>query len=97
MAVLKVHGLLPYFDEIHMSCEVKTGKPAPDIYLLVADCLGVSPEHCLVFEDISEGIMAGKAAGMRVCGVEDAFSAGYREEKKELADYYITQYDEIVW
>ena len=96
-AVLKALGLTPYFDEVHMSCEVKTGKPAPDIYLLVAECLGVAPEHCLVFEDIPEGIQAGKAAGMKVCGVEDAFSADYREEKKQLADYYITHYDEIVW
>lgn len=95
LAVLDVLGLADYFDEVHMSCEVKTGKPAPDIYLLVAGYLGVEPERCLVFEDIPEGIQAGKAAGMRVCGVEDAFSADYREEKKALADYYITHYDEI--
>ncbi len=96
-AVLEALGLSPYFDEVHMSCEVKTGKPAPDIYLLVAEYLKVSPDRCLVFEDISEGILAGKAAGMKVCGVEDAFSAGYREEKMRLADYYITHYDEIEW
>ncbi len=97
MAVLEVLELRQYFDEVHMSCEVKTGKPAPDIYLLVAECLKEKPEHCLVFEDISEGILAGKAAGMKVCGVEDAFSAKYREEKKELSDYYISDYSEIVW
>lgn len=95
LAVLDTLELTPYFDEVHMSCEVKTGKPAPDIYLLVARYLGVEPERCLVFEDIPEGIQAGKAAGMKVCGVEDAFSADYREEKKNLADYYITHYDEI--
>ena len=50
-----------------------------------------------MFEDITEGIQAGKAAGMKVCGVEDAFSAAYRDEKKQLADYYITHYDEVVW
>lgn len=97
MAVLEVLELRQYFDEVHMSCEVKTGKPAPDIYLLVADCLGEKPEHCLVFEDITEGIQAGKAAGMKVCGVEDDFSAMYREEKKRLSDYYISDYCEIVW
>ena len=96
MAVLEKRGLLQYFDEVHMSCEVSTGKPAPDIYLLVAKYLGVEPKDCLVFEDISEGILAGKSAGMTVCGVEDAFSAAYREEKKQLADYYIESYDEIV-
>ncbi len=96
-AVLECRGLLPYFDEIHTSCEVEHGKPAPDIYLFVAECLKTAPAECLVFEDISEGIRAGKAAGMTVCGVEDAFSEGYREEKKRLADYYIGSYGEIVW
>ncbi|MDD5900478.1 MAG: HAD family phosphatase [Lachnospiraceae bacterium] len=96
-AVLAALGLSSYFDEVHMSCEVKKGKPAPDIYLLVAECLQELPEHCLVFEDIPEGIIAGKAAGMRVCGVEDDFSAAYREEKKRLADYYITDFDEVAW
>ena len=95
MAVLEVLGLMPYFDEVHMSCEAKTGKPAPDIYLLVAEYLGVLPEHCLVFEDISEGILAGVRAGMKTCAVEDDFSLAMTEEKKELADYYIAHYDEV--
>ena len=94
-AVLKVLGLEPYFDEVHMSCEVKQGKPAPDIYLLVAECLSVAPKHCLVFEDIPEGILAGKRAGMKTCAVEDEFSLGMTEEKKELADYFIAHYDEV--
>ena len=93
-AVESLH-ISEYFDEIHTSCEVSHGKPAPDIYLLVAECLGVSPEHCLVFEDIPEGIMAGKRAGMKTCAVEDDFSMELTAEKKELADYYITHYDEV--
>ncbi|MBP3568846.1 MAG: HAD family phosphatase [Lachnospiraceae bacterium] len=84
-----------YFDEIHTSCEVDKGKPAPDIYLLVAECLGVAPEQCLVFEDIPEGILAGKRAGMKVCAVEDEFSMEMKAEKKKLADYYITHYEEV--
>ncbi len=77
-----------YFDEIHTSCEVAKGKPAPDIYLLVAQCLGVEPKDCLVFEDIPLGIMAGKNAGMKVCAVYDDFSKSLTEEKKRLADYW---------
>lgn len=96
MAALRCMGIEHLFDEVHMSCEVKHGKPEPDIYLHVAKCLGVLPEECLVFEDISEGITAGKRAGMTVCGVEDDFSVAYREEKKLLSDYYITTFDEIV-
>ena len=94
-AAVEALGIAEYLDEIHTSCEVAKGKPAPDIYLLVAECLSVAPEHCLVFEDIPEGILAGKRAGMQVCAVEDAFSLPMTEEKKELADYYIASYDEI--
>lgn len=94
-AVVESLQLSEYLDEIHTSCEVAKGKPAPDIYLLVAECLKVSPEYCLVFEDIPEGILAGKRAGMKVCAVEDEFSIPLTEEKMNLADYYITNYDEV--
>ncbi len=95
-AVLEALRLTPYFDEVHMSCEVKTGKPAPDIYLLVAEYLKTDPKDCLVFEDVPEGIRAGKAAGMTVCAVEDAFSEKDREEKKQLADFYIDSFEEVL-
>ena len=95
MAGIKGVGMEQYLDTVHIACEVSKGKPAPDIYLLVAECLKVEPKDCLVFEDISNGILAGKNAGMRVCAVEDAFSAYEREKKQELADYYISSYDEV--
>ncbi len=84
-----------YFDTIRTSCEVKKGKPAPDIYELVASELEVEPKHCLVFEDVTQGIMAGKNANMKVCAIEDKYSEFEREEKIRLADYYIKNYDEI--
>lgn len=93
--VARVHGLHDYFSSIVTGCDVKKGKPAPDVYLTAAGQLGVSPERCLVFEDILPGIQAGKNAGMRVCAVEDAYSAGVREEKRTLADYYIETYAEL--
>lgn len=85
-------GFMPYFDTIITSCEVGAGKPAPDIYLEAARRVGVSPEECLVFEDIVMGLTAGKRAGMRLCAVEDPFSADQRAEKKAMADYYIEDY-----
>ncbi|MCM1056436.1 MAG: HAD family phosphatase [Firmicutes bacterium] len=90
--VVGVHGLQDCFACIMSGSDVQKGKPAPDIYLAVAEALGVAPERCLVFEDIIPGILAGKAAGMRVCAVEDAYSAHCRDKKKELADYYIADY-----
>ena len=94
-AALRGLAVEQYFDAIHTSCEVAKGKPSPDIYLYVADKLGVSPEHCLVFEDIPQGIMAGKNAGMKVCAVWDEFSVPFEEEKKQLSDYFIQSYKEV--
>ncbi len=52
----------------HLCCadDVAKGKPEPDIYLLAADKLGMSPTACLVFEDSVTGMTAGHKAGMAV-------------------------------
>ena len=84
-----------FFQVVVTACEVAAGKPAPDIYRKVAADLGVLPEDCIVFEDVPAGILAGKAAGMAVCAVEDAHSANVRERKRELADYYLEDYDRL--
>lgn len=94
--VVKAHNLRDDFSCIMTGSDVTKGKPAPDIYLAVAKELDAAPQRCLVFEDIIPGILAGKAAGMKVCAVEDAYSAHDRERKKELADYYIESYCEII-
>lgn len=90
--IAAVHRLEDYFECIVTGCEVGRGKPAPDVYLAAAGKLGVAPERCLVFEDIIPGILAGKAAGMRVCAVEDAYSLSAKAQKQALADYYIADY-----
>jgi len=84
-----------YFSSIATACEVGAGKPAPDVYLKVADDLQIDPAKCLVFEDIPAGIMAGKNAGMSVCAVEDDFSKSDEQVKKNLADYCIHDYYDI--
>lgn len=95
-AVIDSLGIKEYFQTVTTACEVKAGKPEPDIYLYVAGQLGVDPEDCLVFEDIPAGIQAGKRAGMKVCAVEDEFSRMLKEEKLALADYFIDDYFEIL-
>ena len=85
-----------YMDAFLTANEVTRGKPAPDVYLAVAEKLGLEPKDCLVFEDIPAGIQAGLSAGMRVCAVEDAYSARLMQQKKSLAHYYITSYDEVL-
>ncbi len=92
-AVLAVHGLTELFDTVVTGCEVAHGKPWPDIYLEAASRLGVSVGECLVFEDVVAGIQAGRNAGMKVAAVEDTYSLHQSQMKRELADYYVTDYN----
>eukprot|EP01120_Amphizonella_sp_Union-15-10_P016209 TRINITY_DN8473_c0_g1_i1.p1 TRINITY_DN8473_c0_g1~~TRINITY_DN8473_c0_g1_i1.p1 ORF type:complete len:253 (-),score=42.80 TRINITY_DN8473_c0_g1_i1:151-831(-) len=48
---------------------VKNGKPAPDIFLLAANGIGVDPKNCIVFEDSPSGCQAGASAGCFVVAV----------------------------
>lgn len=96
MAALVSNQVEGMFDCILTSCDVAKGKPAPDVYLAVADQLQVEPEECIVFEDVPMGILAGKNAGMQVCAVEDAFSLERKNEICGLADYYIRDFYEVL-
>lgn len=93
---LKALEIQDLIDAVCTSCEAGAGKPAPDVYLKVAEMLGIDPKQCMAFEDVPMGIMAGVNAGMKTCAVEDDFSANLKEKKKELADYYINDYYEVL-
>jgi pseudouridine 5'-phosphatase len=67
-------------------------KPAPDVFLITARDLGVSPEQCLVFEDSLAGVSAARAAGMQVIAMPDP--AMDRSRYLE-ADLVIGGYDEL--
>ena len=90
--VLESHGIRDRFGSIRSGTEILKGKPAPDIYLTVASELGVEPEKCLVFEDLVDGIKAGKNANMTVVAVSDDYSRHSDDQKRELSDYYIEDY-----
>ena len=47
---------------------VDRGKPAPDLFLHAAAAMAIEPTHCVVVEDSVNGVVAGKAAGMKVIG-----------------------------
>jgi len=49
--------------------DVKHGKPAPDIFLLAAERLGLDPDRCVAFEDAKNGVLSARTAGMAVIGV----------------------------
>lgn len=93
---LKALGISDLFDSVRTSCEAGAGKPAPDVYLLVASDLSIKPQRCLVFEDVPMGILAGVNAGMKTCAVDDEFSRPQDEKKRELADFYIYDFNDIM-
>lgn len=68
-AVLAQLGLAASCAAIAGGDEVTHGKPAPDIYLLAAERLGIPPGACLAFEDSEPGARAAQAAGMVVVAV----------------------------
>ena len=94
--VLDALKIRPFFDSVATACEVKAGKPAPDIYLYVSGKLGVQLLVFLAFEDVPAGIQAGKAAGMRVIAMADEFSRAMEEEKRRLADFWADDFDQVM-
>lgn len=68
---LKQADILSYFDAVVSGDQVTHGKPAPDIFLLAAQQIGYEPEDCYVFEDGTNGIRAGAAAGCTTIMIPD--------------------------
>ena len=93
---LGAHDILRYFDAIVSCDEAGAGKPDPACYLAAAEKLGKKPADCVVFEDLPNGIRAGRSAGMTVIAVDDAYSRPMEEEKKQLADGYIRDFRELL-
>jgi len=95
-AVVKARGIDEFIEVVRTSCQVEKGKPAPDIFLKVAEDLNVAPEHCLVFEDTHAGVLAGKRAGMKVIAIYDDLSAEFRNEIEADADQYLESYSTLL-
>ncbi|MDC8756588.1 HAD family hydrolase [Janthinobacterium fluminis] len=70
-ASLRHLGIREHFTYLCSGDEVARGKPAPDAYLHALALHGAAAESCLVFEDSRNGIIAAKAAGLRVVAVSD--------------------------
>lgn len=68
---LRAHDLYKYFDVTVSASMVSLGKPAPDIYLLAAEMLGLSAQSCLALEDSPNGIRSASSAGCVTVMVPD--------------------------
>ena len=72
----KAVGIHDLFVTVVTPVDVLRGKPAPDMFLLCAERMGVPPDKCLVFEDGHLGIQAADAAGMASVFISTEFSTG---------------------
>lgn len=85
-------GILDCFDIFVSGMELKKPKPAPDIFLVTAEKLGVKPEECLVIEDSQNGVLAARDAGMACLGFLNKNSG---EQDLSAADYLFEDFSSV--
>jgi HAD superfamily hydrolase (TIGR01509 family) len=91
---LELLGVKHLFAATVSSEEVDRGKPAPDVYAEVARRLGVDPTQAAAVEDSHNGVLAAKAAGMRVLAIPNRhFPPG--EEALDQADVVLDSLAEL--
>lgn len=72
---LELIGVADLFQVVVTADDVRIAKPAPDIFLLAAERMGVDPRGCVVFEDSDLGIQAAETAGMDWVRIPPRFPA----------------------
>ena len=87
--VLDHFHLNPYFQAIASAGDEPYGKPHPAVYLSCAQQLGSNPLQCLAFEDSINGMVAAKAARMKVVVVPEVHNR--QNPKYALADLKLDQ------
>ncbi|MBT8289859.1 MAG: beta-phosphoglucomutase [Muriicola sp.] len=87
-AILKKVGLIPYFNTIVDGTQVTKAKPDPEVFLIAAKELNITPVNCVVFEDAIAGIQAANTAGMTSVGI------GHKNTLSE-AQYVFKDFTEI--
>ena len=80
------------FDLILTAEDFSASKPSPECYLRAAECLCVTSDDCIVFEDSFNGLRSGRAAGMYTVGVTTSHPA---DRLKELSELQIADFSAI--
>lgn len=96
LPALERNGILKYFDNVITSEQVMRGKGFPDIYLKAISHTNFSPNECVVFEDILQGVNGAKAGDFYVVGVFDKESEGDRQEIMKTADMFIENFGDLL-
>lgn len=90
---LDVCGIREYMCDWLCMEDVKIGKPDPDVYLKCCSRMGLDPSECIVFEDATAGIEAGKRAGCKVVGLA-TWNSVETLQQKTAADLVVRNFTE---
>jgi HAD superfamily hydrolase (TIGR01509 family) len=94
--VLRRNNIYELFDNITSVDEVGKGKEHPDVYLKAAAKMGLNPADCIVFEDISQGILSAKEAGFKTVMVYDRYSQLDFFRMRGVSDHYIYSFADLL-
>ena len=93
---LKRLGLFDLFDHVWSCDDFLTTKADPGIYMQAASRIGVPVQEVLFLYDNINALQTAKTAGMQVCGVYDDSSKDFVTQIKQISDYYISDFSELV-
>lgn len=92
--VLNKLSIRPYFSSIVSAEFLQFGKPHPEVFIKCSEELKVLPKNCLVIEDSLNGVLAAKAAQMKVIAIPDAQLGGI--QKFSLADHCVNDLFDVI-
>lgn len=92
LPALKHFSLQRFFDCVFTFDDVDQPKPAPDMHIAAAKCLGFPPEDCVVVEDSAPGLKAARAAGCKAVLYRTEFN---QEIDDSAADAVIVDFSQI--
>ena len=93
---LKRLGIFDLFCNVWSCEDFGTTKSDPEIYRMAAEKMGATVDKVLFLDDNYNADKTAKSAGMKVCGVYDDSSAEYTDEIKEVSDFYINDFSELI-
>ena len=92
--VLEKLDITTKFEVINSAEHLDYGKPHPEIFIKTALQLNVTPTECLVIEDSFHGVLAAKAALMKVIAIPE--EKYHNNPRFSIADYNIKSLNELV-
>ena len=93
---MKRLGITELFDNVWSTDEFGLTKADPELFIRAAQLLNEKPENILHFDDSLEAVRTAKKAGMKTCGVYDSLWAKDTQEIKNVTDYYIDDFSQLL-